>query len=78
MVEAGHTPVPLGFRPLTTQQQPVVGHVRDPTALARAMDLVAPVVHATALHGPTCSLVDRRLPVHHRCSDANGCVPECL
>ena len=51
LVEAGHSPVLMDFRPIDTDQEFVEGDVRDQQVLARAMDGVDAVVHAAALHG---------------------------
>ncbi len=51
LVRAGHEPVLFDFRPIATEHAFVEGDVRDPAALARAMDGVDAVVHAAALHG---------------------------
>jgi UDP-glucose 4-epimerase len=51
LVQAGHVPVLLDFRPLDTEQEFVEGDVRDTAAVARAMRGVDVVVHAAALHG---------------------------
>jgi nucleoside-diphosphate-sugar epimerase len=51
LVEAGHEPRLMDFRPLPGEHRVVVGDVRDPSALARAMDGVDAVVHGAAIHG---------------------------
>jgi len=51
LLAAGHQPVLLDFRGLETDQDFVEGDVRDPAAVARAVDGVDAVVHAAALHG---------------------------
>lgn len=51
LVDAGHEPVLLDFRPLSTEHDAVEGDVRDRAAVERAMHGVDAVVHAAALHG---------------------------
>ncbi len=51
LVDAGHEPVLLDFRPLSTEHDAVEGDVRDRAAVERAMHGVDAVVHAAARHG---------------------------
>jgi UDP-glucose 4-epimerase len=51
LLQAGHVPVAFDFRPVETPGEFVEGDVRDPDAVARAIDGCDAVVHAAALHG---------------------------
>jgi UDP-glucose 4-epimerase len=51
LAAAGHELRLLDFRPLTVGHEVLVGDVRDPDVLARAMDGIDVVVHGAALHG---------------------------
>ena len=51
LAAAGHELRLLDFRPLEGEHETVVGDVRDPDVVARAMDGTDVVVHGAALHG---------------------------